>query len=138
LADALLACHKNSLAAGGKRFALKQFIAGRNRLENEGAQALAKAFEVTITTMRDISCCSIDLHMTIDYWYIGSDSYATERYSTSWHRSMTKAFVHNRNLRIIDLNDNTITTAAQKLASTIDKLPKLQMLNRYRTCTRFT
>jgi Ran GTPase-activating protein (RanGAP) involved in mRNA processing and transport len=43
--------------------------------------------------------------------------------------ALTKAFVHNRNLRIIDLNDNTITTAAQKLASTIDKLPKLQMLN---------
>lgn len=46
LADALIACHKNSVAAGGRKFALKQFIAGRNRLENEGAQALAKAFEV--------------------------------------------------------------------------------------------
>lgn len=46
LADALMACHKNSIAAGGRKFALKQFIAGRNRLENEGAQALAKAFEV--------------------------------------------------------------------------------------------
>jgi Ran GTPase-activating protein 1 len=46
LAEALITCHKNSLAAGGKKFALKQFIAGRNRLENEGAQALAKAFEV--------------------------------------------------------------------------------------------
>lgn len=46
LADALIACHKNSIAAGGRKFALKQFIAGRNRLEIEGAQALAKAFEV--------------------------------------------------------------------------------------------
>jgi Ran GTPase-activating protein (RanGAP) involved in mRNA processing and transport len=38
----LIACHKNS----GGTFALKQFVAGRNRLENEGAQALANAFEV--------------------------------------------------------------------------------------------
>jgi Ran GTPase-activating protein 1 len=42
LAEALIACHQNSEG----KFALKQFVAGRNRLENEGAQALAKAFEV--------------------------------------------------------------------------------------------
>ncbi len=48
LAEALIACHKNSITSGGKRFTLKQFIAGRNRLEIEGSQALAKAFEVWI------------------------------------------------------------------------------------------
>jgi hypothetical protein len=48
LAEALIACHKNSIASGGKRFALKQFIAGRNRLEIEGSQALAEAFEVIL------------------------------------------------------------------------------------------
>ncbi|CAF4954442.1 unnamed protein product, partial [Rotaria socialis] len=42
LAEALITCHKNSEG----KFALKQFVAGRNRLENEGAQALSKAFEV--------------------------------------------------------------------------------------------
>jgi Ran GTPase-activating protein (RanGAP) involved in mRNA processing and transport len=42
---------------------------------------------------------------------------------------LTSAFVHNRNLRIIDLNDNTITTAAPKLASAIEKLPKLEIIN---------
>lgn len=51
LAEALITCHKNS---GGK-FALKQFVAGRNRLENEGSQALAKAFEVRIVFFSYIS-----------------------------------------------------------------------------------
>lgn len=43
--------------------------------------------------------------------------------------ALATAFVHNRNLRIIDLNDNTITTAAAKLASAIEKLPKLEIIN---------
>lgn len=43
--------------------------------------------------------------------------------------ALTTAFLHNRNLRVIDLNDNTITTAAGKLASAIEKLPKLEMIN---------
>ena len=42
-----MACYKNSVDAGGKQFALKQFVAGRNRLENEGSQAMARAFEVS-------------------------------------------------------------------------------------------
>ncbi len=43
--------------------------------------------------------------------------------------ALTAAFVQNRNLRIIDLNDNTITSAAAKLASAIGKLPKLEIIN---------
>ena len=43
--------------------------------------------------------------------------------------ALTNAFVQNQNLRIIDLNDNTITTAAAKLASAIKKLPKLEIIN---------
>ncbi len=43
--------------------------------------------------------------------------------------ALTTAFVQNRNLRVIDLNDNTITTAAAKLASAIEKLPKLEIIN---------
>lgn len=45
LADALIKCHKKSSATGAP-LSLKMFIAGRNRLENEGAKALAKAFQV--------------------------------------------------------------------------------------------
>jgi Ran GTPase-activating protein (RanGAP) involved in mRNA processing and transport len=43
--------------------------------------------------------------------------------------ALTIAFVQNRNLRIIDLNDNTITIAADKLALAIEKLPKLEIIN---------
>ena len=46
LAKALLDCHKNAQAAGGKGLGLRVFIAGRNRLENEGATALAEVFKV--------------------------------------------------------------------------------------------
>ncbi len=42
---------------------------------------------------------------------------------------MANAFVQNQNLRIIDLNDNTITLAAQKLALAIEKLPNLEIIN---------
>lgn len=45
LAASLTQCHKNA-SADGKRFSLKVFVAGRNRLENEGATALAQAFQV--------------------------------------------------------------------------------------------
>ncbi len=45
LASALTECHKQSSAAGSP-LRLKVFIAGRNRLENNGATALAKAFKV--------------------------------------------------------------------------------------------
>ncbi|CAF3758902.1 unnamed protein product [Adineta steineri] len=109
LAEALIACHKNSIAAGGKRFALKQFIAGRNRLEIEGSQALAKAFEI-IGTLEVIRMPQNGIR-------------------PPGIEALTAAFLQNRNLRIIDLNDNTITTAAGKLASVISKLPKLEIIN---------
>lgn len=43
--------------------------------------------------------------------------------------ALTNAFLSNPNLQIIDLNDNTITLAAPKLASAIAQLPKLEMIN---------
>lgn len=45
LAKALLECHKKSLE-NGKGLPLKLFIAGRNRLENDGATALSQVFQV--------------------------------------------------------------------------------------------
>ena len=45
LSQCLLECHKSSVAAG-KPLALKVFVSGRNRLENDGATALAAAFKV--------------------------------------------------------------------------------------------
>lgn len=45
LASALTDCY-NCSKSEGKPLALKVFIAGRNRLENDGATALAKVFKV--------------------------------------------------------------------------------------------
>ena len=45
LAECLSECHEKSVAAG-RPLALKVFISGRGRLENDGATALAKAFKV--------------------------------------------------------------------------------------------
>lgn len=46
LAAALTECHRKS-SAQGKPLGLKVFVAGRNRLENDGATALAEAFGVS-------------------------------------------------------------------------------------------
>ena len=47
LAKCLLECHKNSVTAGSP-LALRVFVSGRGRLENEGSKALAEAFKVII------------------------------------------------------------------------------------------
>ena len=47
LSKALLQCHEEAGRAGG-RLQLEVFVAGRNRLENEGATALAEVFEVLV------------------------------------------------------------------------------------------
>lgn len=52
LAAALTECHRKS-SAQGKPLALKVFVAGRNRLENDGATALAEAFRV-IGTLEEV------------------------------------------------------------------------------------
>lgn len=46
LAKALLKCHEDSLS-NGKGLQLKLLVAGRNRLENDGATALAEVFGVS-------------------------------------------------------------------------------------------
>ncbi|KAJ8667480.1 hypothetical protein QAD02_009143 [Eretmocerus hayati] len=53
LAKALMDCHSNSLRDTSKPFALKVFIAGRNRLENDGATALAEVFK-KLTTLEEV------------------------------------------------------------------------------------
>ncbi|CAF0937403.1 unnamed protein product, partial [Didymodactylos carnosus] len=109
LAEALINCHRNSIKSGGQTFSLNTFICGRNRLENEGATALAKAF--TILGTLEVICVPQN---GIQPPGIGA---------------LAESFINNSNLRVIDLNDNTITMAAPKLASSIEKLPKLQILN---------
>lgn len=45
LSKAFLSCHEEAKKAG-QQLSLEVFVAGRNRLENEGATALSNVFEV--------------------------------------------------------------------------------------------
>lgn len=51
LANCLLECHKRSVEAGPP-LSLHVFIAGRNRLENDGATALSAAFKVSVKSFQ--------------------------------------------------------------------------------------
>nr|XP_018904986.1 PREDICTED: ran GTPase-activating protein 1 [Bemisia tabaci] len=109
LAKALLDCHKNS-SAEGKPLALKIFIAGRNRIENEGALKLAEVFK-TIGTLEEIAMPQNGIY------HVGISA-------------LSDAFRANPNLRIINLNDNTITEkGAVALAKAFLELKELKILN---------
>ena len=88
LSKALLECHRESSSVG-KPLALKIFIAGRNRLENDGAKALSEVFAACKTLER------IEMPQNGIY-HIGISA-------------LSEAFKVNENLRILNLNDNTIT-----------------------------
>ncbi|XP_072889941.1 ran GTPase-activating protein 1b [Hemitrygon akajei] len=109
LAAALNDCHRRS-SESGKPMALKVFIAGRNRLENEGAIALAGAFK-SIGTLEEV-------HMTqngINHQGI---------------RALAEAFTKNHNLRVINLNDNTFTEkGAIAMAEALKTLQNIEVLN---------
>ncbi|KAJ8297852.1 hypothetical protein KUTeg_024383 [Tegillarca granosa] len=97
LAECLTECHKNSLAAG-KPLSLKVFISGRNRLENEGATALAQTFKNGIN------------HPGIT--------------------ALANAFAANKNLKIINLNDNTFSViGAKNMAKVLSQLQNLEVIN---------
>lgn len=99
LSQALLDCYESSVVAGTP-LQLKVFIAGRNRLENEGAKALAKVFEKVQT-----------LEMV---WMPQNGIY---------HQGITalsEAFKVNPNMKSLNLNDNTITAkGADSLAEAL-------------------
>lgn len=109
LATALLNCY-NSSKKNGTPLSLKVFIAGRNRLENEGAKALASVFQ-TIGTLEEIAMPQNGIY------HIGITALA-------------QAFEHNPELKIINLNDNTVRSkGAASLAVALRKLKKLKRLN---------
>uniref|UniRef100_A0A671M936 Ran GTPase activating protein 1b n=1 Tax=Sinocyclocheilus anshuiensis TaxID=1608454 RepID=A0A671M936_9TELE len=88
LASALTECHKQSSAAGSP-LRLKVFIAGRNRLENDGASALAKAFKL-LGSLEEVHMPQNGIN------HPGISALAT-------------ALKHNPNLQLLNLNDNTFT-----------------------------
>lgn len=109
LSSALLDCYQRS-KQNGNPLALRVFIAGRNRLENEGAKALSSVFS-TIGTLEEIAMPQNGIY------HVGVTALA-------------ESFAKNPNLRVLNLNDNTVgPKGSVSLASALRKLPKLQSLN---------
>ncbi len=77
LSRALLDCHKEAQKAG-QQLSLEVFMAGRNRLEDEGAKALSRLFEVIHYT-----CASnvYDCAVLLDSGYFGPSMHASK-----WHQ----------------------------------------------------
>ena len=109
LASLLLECYNRSKAVGHP-LALKVFILGRSRQENEGAKALAQVFKL-----------------------MGSLEEVVMPQNGIYHEGLSAladAFSNNPNLRILNMNDNTFTAkGAKAMASALKKLDKLEVLN---------
>ncbi|KAG8038321.1 hypothetical protein G9C98_006648 [Cotesia typhae] len=109
LAKALLDCHANS-SKEAKPLALKIFIAGRNRLENEGATALAGVF-AKLGTLEEVVMPQNGIY------HPGVSALAT-------------GLSVNPGLKILNLNDNTVgPKGAQALADVLSNFPALETLN---------
>jgi Ran GTPase-activating protein 1 len=109
LASALTDCY-NSSKKIGKPLALKVFVAGRNRLENDGAQALAEVFKM-IGTLEEITMPQNGIY------HEGVSA-------------LSDAFIHNKNLQKLNLNDNTIgEKGAKAIAKVLPHLQNLKEIN---------
>ncbi|XP_064404921.1 ran GTPase-activating protein 1-like isoform X2 [Halichondria panicea] len=109
LSKALLDCHEEAQKAG-QRLSLEVFVAGRNRLEDEGAKALSRLFE-TLGTLVQVCLPQNGIN------HEGVSALAT-------------AFSKNPNLQTIDLNDNTMTEEGSiALAEVLPNLQNLKVLN---------
>ncbi|XP_041745982.1 ran GTPase-activating protein 1 isoform X1 [Coregonus clupeaformis] len=109
LAAALTECHEQSSALGAP-LKLKVFIAGRNRLENEGATALALAFQL-MGSLEEVHMPQNGIN------HAGVTALAT-------------AMQHNPQLRVLNLNDNTFTKrGALAMAQALRHLRTVQVIN---------
>ncbi len=106
LAKCLMDCYN---ASKGK-LALRVFVLGRSRQENEGGKALAEVFKK-----------------------MGSLEEVVMPQNGIYHEgisALSDAFASNPNLRILNMNDNTFTEkGARALADALPKMQKLQVLN---------
>ncbi|KAM4715076.1 ran GTPase-activating protein 1b [Anableps anableps] len=109
LAEALIECHKKSTALGSP-LRLKVFIAGRNRLENDGASALAKAFQM----MGSLE----EIHMPqngINYAGV---------------MALASAIRQNSELQVLNFNDNAFTKRGTlAMAQALRHLRNVQVIN---------
>lgn len=104
LADALSQCHTSSVAAG-KPLKLRVFIAGRNRLENEGAKALSQFFK-KVGSLEEVAIPQNGIY------HLGISA-------------LSESLKENENLKILNLNDNTVgPKGAQALAQAFEVLQK--------------
>uniref|UniRef100_A0A4W5PQ10 Ran GTPase-activating protein 1 n=1 Tax=Hucho hucho TaxID=62062 RepID=A0A4W5PQ10_9TELE len=109
LAAALTECYKQS-SAQGTPLELKVFIAGRNRLENDGATALAQAFQL-MGSLEEVHVPQNGIN------HPGVTALAT-------------AMQHNPQLRVLNLNDNTFTKkGAIAMAQALKHLRSVQVIN---------
>ena len=109
LASLLKSCYHKSKAVGHP-LALKVFVLGRSRQENEGGKALAEVFQL-----------------------MGSLEEVVMPQNGIYHEglaALAEAFSHNPNLKILNMNDNTFTSkGAKAMAQALKKLEKLEVLN---------
>ncbi|KAK6172378.1 hypothetical protein SNE40_016040 [Patella caerulea] len=109
LAKCLTECYENSLSTG-KPLALKVFVSGRNRLENEGTKALSQVFE-KLGTLENISMPQNGIN-------------------PPGISALADALKTNTSLKILNLNDNTLTEKGAKLiAQVLPKLENLEVIN---------
>ncbi|XP_023670293.2 ran GTPase-activating protein 1b isoform X2 [Paramormyrops kingsleyae] len=109
LAAALMDCHTQS-ALLGTPLRLKVFVAGRNRLENEGATALAQAFQV-LGSLEEV-------HMP------------QNGINHPGVRALAGAMWLNPQLRVLNFNDNTFTKkGAIAMAKALKHLRNVQVIN---------
>ncbi|CAK9803352.1 Ran GTPase-activating protein 1 [Anthophora plagiata] len=110
LAKALLDCYDNCHKAGAPPLALKVFVAGRNRLENEGARALASVFQ-KLTSLEEVVMPQNGIY----------------------HQGITAladGLSSNLGLRILNLNDNIVGfKGARAIAKALPNFQHLEQLN---------
>lgn len=106
LAKTLMECYKASKGS----LALKVFVLGRSRQENEGAMALAEVFKL-MGSLEEVVMPQNGIY------HVGLSA-------------LSDAFSCNPNLRILNMNDNTFTEqGAAALAKALPNLQKLKVLN---------
>lgn len=109
LADALMSCYESSSAAGTP-LALRVFVAGRNRLENDGTKALARVFG-KLGTLEEVTMPQNGIyHPGIS--------------------ALSMAFSRNPKMQILNLNDNTVRAqGAAALSDAMLSMPALKEIN---------
>ncbi|XP_059153142.1 ran GTPase-activating protein 1-like [Physella acuta] len=109
LAECLNECHKSSVSAG-RPLSLRVFISGRNRLENDGAIALASAFKAI---------------GTLEFLAMPQNGINHQGIS-----ALADAVAANKQLKHLNLNDNTFTAkGAEAIAKALPKLYNLEVIN---------